>query len=200
MSERKAVERRRHDRVKKRCVVRFGHGDLAHNGYSQDVSESGIYLQTSVIYPPHTVLTLQIEYPEKTVTVRGVVRWSKELPPAFRRSLRGGMGLEFLRPAAPVASSVAHAEAPPDPQRTVPKGPPAKATETELGGGVTRHRQVSTRGGNTYEVIQAEYRGAIYIRLFQLPRTEGSAEAVFREAFWTRDEAETAVKAFLREH
>ena len=42
---------------------------------------------------------------------------------------------------------------------------------------------MSTAGGNTYEVLFTEYRGAFYARLFQLPRSMGSAEAVFRAAF-----------------
>ena len=79
-------------------------------------------------------------------------------------------------------------------------GPPPEVEERYLGGGATRRRQVSTSAGNTYEVLQTEYRGAYYVRVYQLPRTDGSAEAIFRQGFWKREEAETAVKAFLREH
>ncbi|HEV8376508.1 MAG TPA: PilZ domain-containing protein, partial [Candidatus Polarisedimenticolia bacterium] len=85
MSEQKGSERRRHPRTRKRYSVRFGPGDLAHTGYTQDVSETGIYIQANVIYPPNTLLVIQIDYPEKTASIRGLVRWSKDLPPAFRR-------------------------------------------------------------------------------------------------------------------
>src|SRR5258705_11764119 len=97
MSDRRVgVDRRRHERDKKRYKVQFGPGDLAHSGYSVDFSESGLYLQAGFIYPPGTVLVLQIDFPDGPWTTRGVVRWSKDLPPVFKRSLRGGMGLEFL--------------------------------------------------------------------------------------------------------
>lgn len=199
MSERKASERRRHTRVRKRFVVRFGPGDLAHSGYTQDVSDSGVYLQANVIYPPHTILVLQIDYPEKTVSTRGVVRWSKDLPPAFRRSLRGGMGVEFTTPADHPNTKPAPTSVSPTPGRGS-SDPPSPASDSDLERGATRRRQVSTMAGNTYEILQTEYRGAIYVRMFQLPRTEGSGDALLNKGFWTREEAERAVKDFLREH
>ena len=76
MSE-KGSERRRHRRIRKRYTVRFGVGDFAHTGYTQDISESGLYLMANATFVPGTILQVQIEYPEKTITVRGVVRWAK---------------------------------------------------------------------------------------------------------------------------
>ena len=201
MSERKATEKRRHARSRKRIQVRFGPGDLAHNGYTVDISEGGLHLWSTVTYPPNSVLVLQIAYPEKTETVRGIVRWSKDLPPAFRRGLKGGMGIEFSTAVGKRTTVRAEDASPATPRaRIAPVGSPPEATEEELGGGATRRRQVSTRAGNTYEVLQTEFRGAHYVRMFQLPLSEGSAEALLRLAFWTKEEAEAAVKAFLKQH
>jgi len=203
LSERKGAERRRHARTKKRYAVRFGPGDLAHSGYTQDVSDSGLYLLANIIYPPNSVLVIQVEYPEKTITLRGIVRWSKDLPPAFRRNMRGGMGVEFTTTGAKVDSGHASKGAAAAPIVTpvnAPSGQPPEVEERHLGGGATRRRQVSTSAGNTFEVLQTEYRGAFYVRVYQLPRTDGSAEAVFRQGFWKREEAEAAVKAFLKAH
>lgn len=182
-----------------RLQVRFGPGDLAHSGYTQDVSESGVYLQASVIYPPNTILVLQIEYAEGPATARGIVRWSKDLPPAFKRSLRAGMGVEFLE-AKGIRARARRAEAAPETpiQRTPRAGVPPDVAEPELENGVAHRRQVSTHGGDTFEVLLTEYRGGWYVRVFQLPRTDGSSEAAFRQGFWTREEADSAVKAFLR--
>ena len=202
MSEKKGAERRRHPRTRKRYSVRFGPGDLAHTGYTQDVSETGIYIQASVIYPPNTLLVIQIDYPEKTASIRGLVRWSKELPPAFRRSLKGGMGVEFTTPSSSGSGKVVRpAQTPPGPiPPGAPSTPPPQVTEKELGGGATRRRQVSTMAGNTFQILQTEYRGAFYVRAFQLPLTEGSGEALLNKACWTREEAEAAIKEFLKEH
>lgn len=191
-------ERRKHAREKQRFKVQFGPGDLAHSGYSVDISEGGLYLQAGFIYPPGTVLVLQIDLPEGPWTTRGVVRWSKDLPPAFKRSLRCGMGLEFLagttgRSATPGAPTPLR---PPKP--AAPISPPPEVGEAELGSGSTRRRQISTLAGNTFEVRQTDYRGACYVRIFQLPLTDGSSEAVFRGAFWSLEAAEAAVREFLK--
>jgi PilZ domain-containing protein len=203
MSERKGAERRRQARLRKRYSVRFGPGDLAHSGHTQDVSESGLYLLSNIIYPPNTVLVLQVEYPEKTVTLRGIVRWSKDLPPVFRRNLRGGMGVEFIAAGGKGISAKARQAATASPGIVSERSgsePPQDVEEKHLGGGSTRRRQVSTAAGNTFEVLQTEYRGAVYVRVYQLPRTDGSAEAIFRQGFWKKEEAEAAVKAFLKDH
>lgn len=182
--------------------MRFGPGDLAHSGYTDDVSDSGIHLRCTIIYPPHTVLVLQIDYPEKTVSTRGVVRWVKDLPPAFKRSLRGSMGIEFAASAGEAADKARTRPSAEKPQSrpATARGAVPEASEGDLGSGSTSRRQVSTAEGNTYEVLLTEYRGAFYARLFQLPRSMGSADAVFRAAFWRKEEADAAVKKFLKEH
>jgi len=188
----KKRERRRHSRMKKRLQVRFGPGDLAHSGYAQDISAGGIYLQAGIIYPPGTVLALQIEYPDGTVGTRGVVRWSRDLPPVFKRTLRCGMGVEFLE-----VSREGRASEPAPPPRTG-RGTPPEVRDQELDRFPARRRQVSTLSGSTFEVLETDYRGAVYVRVFHLPLTDGSHDAAFRDAFWTREAAAAAVKAFLK--
>ncbi len=80
----------------------------------------------------------------------------------------------------------------------VPKGVPPEASDRDLDRLPTRRRQISTLLGYTFEVRETEHRGAIYIRIFRLPLTDGSHEAAFREAFWTREDADAAVRAFLK--
>jgi hypothetical protein len=199
MSEKKGAERRRHPRTKKRYTVRFGIGDFTHTGYTQDVSEGGLYLMANTIFPPGTILQVQLEYPNHRETIRGVVRWAKDLPPAFRRNMRGGMGLEFQAVGSPGAAAESIRPSVLRPKGEAPSGElPPEASEQQLERGATRRRQVSTRGGSTFEVLQTEYRGGIYVRIFQLPRTDSSAEARFRQAYRSAEEAEAAVKAFLK--
>src|SRR5262252_2376849 len=149
MSEKKGSERRRRARLKKRYVVRFGLGDLAHSGYTQDVSETGACILANATFPPNTILVVQIDYPEKAVTLKAIVRWCKDLPPAFRRNMRGGMGVEFT------ASRSKGAEAQMAEPRPTPRtagevtagSTPPEVEETQLGEGATRRRQVSTVSG-----------------------------------------------------
>jgi hypothetical protein len=55
-----------------------------------------MFLQGIKLFPPGTRLNLGMELVAGFRQTVGVVRWVKEVPPAFRRSLRGGMGIEFL--------------------------------------------------------------------------------------------------------
>ncbi len=193
-------EQRKEERQRKRLQVRFGPGDLAHAGYTQDISESGICLQAGILYPPQTVLNLRIEYPEGPASHRGLVRWSREYPPAVKRSVKGGMGVSFLDVPEAAGGGAPRAPEPPAARTRpqVPKGVPPELGDRDLDRLPTRRRQISTLQGHTFEVRETEHRGALYIRIFRLPLTDGSHEAVFREAFWSREEAEAAVKAFLR--
>jgi len=182
-----------------RLRVRFGSGELDQTGYSQDISARGLSLQAEVRYNPGTVLLLEIDYPDGALTKRGIIRWSREIPLSFRRNLRCGMGVEFLETArAERGSEAAQAPAPSAPPRQR-KGAPPDVSDEDLARWPARRRQVSTLSGNTFEVHETDHRGALYVRIFQLPLTDGSHEAAFREAFWTREEANAAVKAFLKE-
>jgi PilZ domain-containing protein len=219
----KTRERRRSSREKKKMSVRFGPGDLAHSGVTRDFSETGLCLQTSALYPPSTILIMKIDFPEGPATYRGVVRWSrdpsaasrrplpgKDLPSAMKKNLQGGMGVEYLdalQPAqepGPAARAEAPRADPPRPETRAPvrrrMGVPPEMSERDLQRSPTRRRQLSTVAGNTFEVFETEHRGALYIRIRQLPLTDGSSQAAFQEAFWTREEADAAVKAFLKDH
>jgi len=89
-------ERRQVDRERRRVSVRYGEGTHEFLGYTCDLAESGMFLQGIKLFPPGTRLNLGIELGAGFRQTVGVVRWVKEVPPAFRRSMRGGMGIEFL--------------------------------------------------------------------------------------------------------
>jgi hypothetical protein len=91
-----AADRRKMDRNRRRVSVRYGDEQARFLGYTQEMGDKGLFLQGNQIYPPGTVLNLDLEMPEGTRSARGIVRWVKEVPPAFRRSMHGGMGIELL--------------------------------------------------------------------------------------------------------
>jgi Tfp pilus assembly protein PilZ len=97
MATRPAVaERRRIDRSRRRISVRYGEEKAQFLGYTQEMGEGGLFLQGNQLYPPGTVLSLAMDLPDGPKSASGIVRWVKEVPPAFRRSMRGGMGIELL--------------------------------------------------------------------------------------------------------
>jgi len=91
-----AAERRKINRDRRRISVRYGNETARFLGYTQEMGDKGLFLQGNQLFPPGTVLHLDMELPEGPKSARGIVRWVKEVPPAFRRSMRGGMGIELL--------------------------------------------------------------------------------------------------------
>lgn len=89
-------ERRQSDRDRRRISVRYGEGNHEFLGYTCDLGDAGMFLQGIKLFPPGTRLSLEMEMNGGCRRASGVVRWVKEVPPAFRRSLRGGMGIELL--------------------------------------------------------------------------------------------------------
>jgi len=89
-------EKRARDRRRRRISVRYGSNGARYLGYTTDLGEKGLFLQGNTLYPPDTVLSLSIDLPQGTRTAQGVVRWVKEVPGTFRRTLLGGMGIELI--------------------------------------------------------------------------------------------------------
>ncbi|PYQ14387.1 MAG: hypothetical protein DMH00_01755 [Acidobacteria bacterium] len=88
-------DRRRIDRDRRRISVRYGENAVEFLGYTADLGNNGLFLQGNKLFPPGAVLNLELDLPEGHRRVQGVVRWVKEVPAAFRRSMRGGMGIEL---------------------------------------------------------------------------------------------------------
>ena len=89
-------ERRQKERSRRRIAVRYGPDGGRHLGYTSDLGVRGLFLQGNALYPPDTILQISLDLPDGTRLARGRVRWVKEVPPAFRRNLRGGMGIELI--------------------------------------------------------------------------------------------------------
>lgn len=97
MAMRQAVaDRRKIDRARRRISVRYGDDKATFLGYTLEMGDKGMFLQGNQLFPPGTLLNLELESPQGPVSARGIVRWVKEVPAVFRRSMRGGMGIELM--------------------------------------------------------------------------------------------------------
>ena len=76
--------------------MRYGVERPQYLGYTTDLGRRGLFLQGNQLFPPGAVLELEVTQENDSPRTRGVVRWVKEVPSAFRRSLRGGMGIELI--------------------------------------------------------------------------------------------------------
>lgn len=89
------MEKRKFKRVTKRIKVTIPACNRRYTTYAGDISETGIFLRTSRVFPPGTILTLELQLPLGEILVlRGKVKWEFMIPHlGFKRN---GMGIEFI--------------------------------------------------------------------------------------------------------
>ncbi len=92
------MEKRGKKRFLKRLFVRFGDQKPDRVAFTHDLSSNGIFLKTTVIFPPNTKLHIELTLPDdKIIHCRGVVMWAKRIPSALNRVIqKHGMGVHLL--------------------------------------------------------------------------------------------------------
>lgn len=85
-------------RARKRIEVRYGLEKPRFIGYSGNLSKSGIMVRAVRVFPPGSVLNLELRLPGGTVRARGEVVWAREGPPQWVTTGRIGMGITFIEP------------------------------------------------------------------------------------------------------
>jgi len=85
-------------RVKKRLMVKYGVEVFNHSGYTNNFSETGLFLQANQVYKPNTKLRLELHTPEGPHRLSGRVIWAKQMPPRIAGGSTAGMGLEIIEP------------------------------------------------------------------------------------------------------
>jgi hypothetical protein len=85
-----------------RLKVQWDMGEVVPNGFTKDISASGMGLRTHHVLPPGTELFFIVRIEGKPHPVRGVVRWAHETPPGLARYVPSEMGISFSRQSAAV--------------------------------------------------------------------------------------------------
>jgi hypothetical protein len=86
-------------RAKSRLMVRFGETVPDRVGFTGNVSESGLFLRTNLVFRPGSTIQLAVQFPERTFTFWGLVVWAKTVPPQLAHILECGMGIRFVEPS-----------------------------------------------------------------------------------------------------
>jgi hypothetical protein len=85
-------------RSRKRLTVRFGHDQARNIGYSGNVSSAGMMIRATRVYPPGTVLHVEIELPQRVLRLKGRVAWARAGEAQWLPTGRVGMGVKFIDP------------------------------------------------------------------------------------------------------
>ncbi len=92
----KAKQRSR--RARRRVQVRYGVGETRFIGYSGNVSRTGVMVRAARVFPPGTVLDIELKFPDHTFHMRGKVMWAREGSYQWVLAGRVGMGINFIDP------------------------------------------------------------------------------------------------------
>ena len=92
------VDERRTKRTTRRLMVRFGQGSNEKTGFTRNISETGLFLQTGAVFSPGSTIQVSVHFPEKTWTLWARVAWAKRVPPQLTHILECGMGVHFVEP------------------------------------------------------------------------------------------------------
>ncbi|MFQ5543278.1 MAG: PilZ domain-containing protein [Nitrospiria bacterium] len=89
-------EKREEKRICKELFIRFGPEGLDHAGLADDLSLSGMYINSATLFPIQTALQLEIYLQDdQKVTTSGIVVWVKDLPPSRDSPAVQGMGIRL---------------------------------------------------------------------------------------------------------
>ena len=90
-------EKRNLGRHRKRFTLRFGIGEPVRLGFTEDISTTGIFIKTTNICNPGTVVTVELIIDdEKRVLFEARVIWAKKVPPQMIHLVKkSGMGIRI---------------------------------------------------------------------------------------------------------
>jgi Tfp pilus assembly protein PilZ len=90
------MENRDINRLRKRITVRYGQDAADRVAFTEDISQSGIFIKTAQVLPPGKPIKLEFELYGATVKVEGTVAWARRVPPnLIRLAKKGGMGVRI---------------------------------------------------------------------------------------------------------
>lgn len=92
------AERQYHPRKRGRVQVRYGVNGLDRTAFTNNLSLSGAFLRTNMVYRPGTTIQLELSFPDGKVDLWAQVVWAKKVPPQLAQSLHCGMGVRFVNP------------------------------------------------------------------------------------------------------
>jgi len=92
------AEKRSYKRLRRRLSLRFGTDKPSRIAFTEDINDRGMFIKTTTIYPVGSNITIELSLPgEIPVKIRGIVRWSKKVPPTMIHLARkAGMGIKFI--------------------------------------------------------------------------------------------------------
>ena len=93
-------DKRNDARYRKRLTLKFGVDEASRIGFTEDISDTGIFIRSASPMAPNTILTVEIQTLKgEIIRLKGRIMWAKKVPQNMMHRIKGGMGLlitEFI--------------------------------------------------------------------------------------------------------
>jgi len=93
------MEKRDIERTRKRIRARYGVESADRTAFTQNVSETGVFIKTNNVFKPGSTIQVEMEFPDRKFAMWARVIWAKKVPPQLAHILDCGMGLCFVDPS-----------------------------------------------------------------------------------------------------
>ena len=206
-------------RFPRRLPVRFGTEAKMCGGNVSDISEGGMRIDCTETFPPHSVITIFVQFPRHAVRLRARVVWCgaggeggavrmglalTQPEPTLKRAHAEWVAEvkqiaseePAAGPAPAAAASTADTVAAPQPKAAAAPAPAPKAPEPR---GPIR-RRLESRQGQSYDALLERQPQGWNLTIVQLPRQLGTGAPDFESECPDYDSAEKALRDFVRTH
>jgi uncharacterized protein (TIGR02266 family) len=95
-----SADKRKDRRERRRVMVRYGTRATDKAAFTQNVSESGLFLQTHSVMAPGSTIQVKVQFPDREFHMWARVRWAKRAPGQLMGIVAAGMGIKFIDPSA----------------------------------------------------------------------------------------------------
>ena len=90
------ADKRTSKRKRKRLKLRFGIDDYTYLAFTDEVSETGMFIRTPKVFAPGTMIKILLFIQDESeIHLEGRIMWAKRIPPQIIRSYKGGMGIRI---------------------------------------------------------------------------------------------------------
>jgi Tfp pilus assembly protein PilZ len=92
-------DKRMEGRCERRIQLRFGVGSVTAMGFTDDISEGGMFIRCATFQPIGTTVLIQLDMDDtEKIVLEGTVQWSIRISPVMlRQGKKGGMGVKISR-------------------------------------------------------------------------------------------------------
>ena len=81
-------------RFRKRLSLKFGIEEATRVGFTEDISDTGIFIRSPAVMAPNTILLVELKtISNEIVRLKGRIMWAKKVPQNMMHRIKGGMGL-----------------------------------------------------------------------------------------------------------